>query len=578
MHTMKNKIHFRLSMIGILVMTFFSCQNEPKETADVIFINGKIYTVDDNQEWAEAIAIKGGKFIAVGSNADIEALKGDDTELVDLAGKFMMPGLVEDHIHPDMMAENKMNIEIPSPEMSYEEFGNKIETFLTTYPDTKWIFGGPLNWLKDKAGNIDVWDQPAHFSILDRFVNDRPAFFWDLGGHAALINSFAMEKYGITKENQAPAGGSWDTDNDGNLTGVLRETAANAVWEEFLKERASPEEQAERGFAPVFEELNGYGFTSISDVWARPWNLDAYQYLEQNDQLTARVTIYATDPVDWTSDWLQEMATEFIAQGPTRFSDKINLIGVKFVMDGSAGGQTAVMSEPFEGTDNKGFWRTQPEVLKTKILEYDEMGLTVRAHGVGDQTITTILDAIEQTRTKGSNLRHSVSHTVFVNPKDYNRFKELDVSADISPYFWMPDASIETIRVDVGNERLNWIYPFRPLQELGVHISTGSDAPVSPIDPWKPMEGMITRQLPGGVGEPINAKDHAIGITDAIYIYTMGGAYNQYKENEIGSITAGKFADFIILDQNLLEIETTDIHKTNVLATYLEGKQVYAKK
>ena len=567
-----------LTTLLLAFLCLIGCQEQPKETADTIITNGKIYTVDKENAWAEAAAIKDGKFIAVGSNDEIGRLQGDQTEVVDLAGKFVMPGLVEDHMHPDMMAENKMNIEVPSPEMPYEEFGNKIENFLSKYPDTKWVFGGPLNWLKDKAGNIDVWEQPSHFSILDRFVNDRPAFFWDLGGHAALINSFAMEKYGITKENQAPAGGSWDTDNEGNLTGVLRETAANAIWEEFLKERAGPEEQAERGFVPVFEELNGYGFTSISDVWARPWNLDAYQYLEQNDKLTARITIYATDPVDWTSDWIQEMSAEFIAQGPTRFSDKINLIGVKFVMDGSAGGQTAVMSEPFEGTDNKGYWRTQPEVLKTKILKYDEMGLTVRAHGVGDQTITTILDAIELTREKGSKLRHSVAHTVFVNPKDYDRFKELDVSADVSAYFWMPDPSIETIRADVGNERLKWIFPFRPLVERGVHLSVGSDAPVSPLNPWKPMEGMITRQLPGGQGEPINAEDHAISIEDAIYIYTMGGAYNQYKENEIGSITVGKFADFIVLDQNLLEIETTEIHKTNALATYLEGKMVYERK
>ena len=560
-----------------IICSLLSCKNTPTVSADIVLINGKIYTVDDNQPWVEAVAIKDGKFMAVGTNAEVNSLKGEATELVDLAGKFVMPGLVEDHIHPDMIAENKMNIEITSPEMTYEEFGKEIERFLAEFPDTKWIFGGPMNWLKDKAGNIDVWDQPSHYSILDRLVNDRPAFFWDLGGHAALINSFAMKEFGINDNNQPPPGGSWDRDNDGNLTGVLRETAANAVWEAFLLERASPKEQAERGFVPVFGELNSCGFTSITDVWARPWNLDVYKYLEQNNQLTARVTIYATDPADWTSDWIKEMSSEFIAQGPTRFSDKINLIGVKFVMDGSAGGQTAVMSEPFEGTDNKGYWRTDPEVLMTKILEYDQNGLTVRSHGVGDQTISTILDAIEQTRKNGSTLRHSVSHTVFVNPKDYNRFKQLDVSAEISPYFWMPDPSIETIRADVGDERLKWIFPIRSLQELGVHISTGSDAPVSPFNPWKPMEGMITRQLPGGEGDPVNAEDHSIKIEDAIYIYTMGGAYNQYKEDEIGSISVGKFADFIVLDQNLLEIEATRIHQTKVLSTYLEGELVFEK-
>ena len=146
---------------------------------------------------------------------------------------------------------------------------------------------------------------------------------------------------------------------------------------------------------------------------------------------------------------------------------------------------------------------------------------------------------------------------------------------NLSPYFWMPDPAVETIRADVGDERLKWIFPFRPLLDRGVHISAGSDLTVSPIDPWKPMEGMITRQLPGGVGKPMNAKDMAITIEQAIYIYTMGGAYNEYKENEIGSIEPGKYADFIVLDQNLIEIKPTDIHKTKVLSTFLDGRQVY---
>ena len=173
---MKNNL-----FILVILCTLLSCAEKPTEIADTIYINGKIYTVDENIPWAEAAATKDGKFIAVGSNADISVFKGESTVVVDLAGKFVMPGLVEDHIHPDMIAENKMNIEITSPEMTYEEFGQEVERFLVEFPDTKWIFGGPMNWLKDKAGNIDIWDQPSHYSILDRLVNDRPAFFWDLG-------------------------------------------------------------------------------------------------------------------------------------------------------------------------------------------------------------------------------------------------------------------------------------------------------------------------------------------------------------------------------------------------------------
>jgi len=568
------KTNYLAILIGLFLF-FNGTEINAQSEIDMIYTNGKVYTVDSSHPWAEAFAIKGDKFYAVGKTEDILKLKTKNTKVIDMKGQFVMPGMVEDHIHPDMAAENIMNVNIPTPEMTYEEFGAEITKFLKEHPDTKWIFGGPMNWLKDHEGNIDVWNIPSNHKVLDKWVSDRPAFFWDLGAHAAVINEFAMKKYGITKGNKPPKGGSWDMDKDGNPTGILREVAANEIWEEFLKERPSPEEQAKRGFIPVFHELNSYGFTSITDIWARPWNVENYQALEKMDRLTTRVTIYVTDPVDWHAEWIKKMTADFISKGPRTYSDKIKVIGIKFVLDGSAGGQTAVMKEHFVGTENRGFWRNDPEYYKKKVVEYDKMGYVVRAHAVGDRAISTVIDAIEQTRKYGSTQRHGIAHTCFVDPADYDRIKENDVLCDMSPYFWMPDPAIETIRADVGDERLNWLFPIRPLLDRGIHLSAGSDLTVSPINPWKPMEGMITRQLPGGVGTPVNAKDMAITIEQAIYIYTMGGAYSEQKENEIGSITPGKFADFIVLDQNLLEIKPTEIHKTTVLSTFLGGRQVY---
>ena len=568
-------LKFKISAF-VITMTLFTGGSIMASTEiDMIYTHGKVYTVDSSHPRAEAFAIKDGRFYAVGSTADMLKLKTKNTKIVDMQGEFVMPGMVEDHIHPDMAAENIMNINIPDPNMTYEKFGAEITQFLKDHPKTKWIFGGPMNWLKDHEGNIDVWNIPSNHKVLDKWVNDRPAFFWDLGGHAAVINEFAMKKYGIKKRNKPPKGGSWDYDKDGNPTGIIREVAANMIWEEFLKERPSPQEQAKRGFIPVFHELNSYGFTSITDIWARPWNIENYQALEKMDRLTTRVTIYVTDPIDWHGKWIKKLTQDLIDKGPHKYSDKINLIGIKFVLDGSAGGQTAVMKEPFIGTKNRGFWRNDPKYYKKKVLEYDKMGYVVRAHAVGDRAISTVIDAIEQTRKNGSKLRHGIAHTVFVDPADYDRIKKNDVLCDMSPYFWMPDPAIETIKADVGEKRLQWIFPFRPLLDRGVHLSAGSDLTVSPINPWKPMEGMVTRQLPGGVGKPINAKDMAITIEEAIYIYTMGGAYSEQKENEIGSITPGKFADFIVLDQDLIEIKPTEIHKTKVLSTFLGGRQVY---
>ena len=144
---------------------------------DMIYTHGKVYTVDSAHPRAEAFAIKDGKFYAVGSTTDMLKLKTKKTKVVDMQGKFVMPGMVEDHIHPDMAAENIMNINIPTPEMTYKAFGAEITEFLKDHPDTKWIFGGPMNWLKDHEGNIDVWNIPSNHKVLDKWVNDRPAFF-----------------------------------------------------------------------------------------------------------------------------------------------------------------------------------------------------------------------------------------------------------------------------------------------------------------------------------------------------------------------------------------------------------------
>ncbi|MDJ0879825.1 MAG: amidohydrolase family protein, partial [Halieaceae bacterium] len=467
-------------LLSLITSGFAGAENK----ADVIYTNAVVYTVDSAMPKAEAFAVKDGKFLAVGKQTDISKYQGNKTTVVDLKGRFVLPGLVEDHIHPDMVAENRMNVEIYSPHMSYEHFSELVIQFQRDNPTKKWVFGGPINWLQDHGADIDVWNKPSHHSTLDALITDRLAFFWDLGGHAALINKVTMDRYGIDRNWQPPKGGSFDVDADGNPTGVLRETAANLIWEEFLKDRPDVEELAVEGFEPVLRELNSLGFTSITDVWARPWNLETYAALEKKGNLTTRVTAYLTDPIDWTSDWLREMSEAAITSSSKYNSDMIDYIGIKFVMDGSAGGQTAKMVDAFEGTDNTGYWRNDPDYFKRKIVEYDKMGLTVRAHAVGDQAVRTVLDGIELTRKSDSTLRHSVSHTVFVNPEDLGRFKALDAHAEVSPYFWMPDPAIETIRADVGDERLEWIFPIGMLIERGVTVSTGSDMPVSPPSPW----------------------------------------------------------------------------------------------
>ncbi|MDC5815963.1 amidohydrolase family protein [Vibrio europaeus] len=204
-----------LSTIALLVSASVNA-------ADEVYVNGQVYTVNENQPWAEAFAVEGGKFVQVGNTNEIKKLMNSSTKLIDLQGQFVMPGMIDDHIHPGFGAEMVMNVGTEYA-MTYEQFGEKIGQFRKNNPDTKWVYGGPLNWLSDDNGLIEVFNQPSNKSILDKFVSDKPAFFWDVGGHAALVNSKALEMLNITKDTPDPKGGVYVRDANGDLTGVLRE-------------------------------------------------------------------------------------------------------------------------------------------------------------------------------------------------------------------------------------------------------------------------------------------------------------------------------------------------------------------
>lgn len=551
--------------------------NKNKDVADVIYLNGKVYTVDKSQEWAQAFAIKDGNFLKVGTNEEIQALRGDKTEVVDLRGRLVLPGLIDDHMHPDMAAENYFNVNIDEDATTYEEFKVILAEYLEKNPDAEWVFGGNLDYLWDDGSNIRTFGQPSHKSILDDLIPDRPAYFWEVSGHAALVNSKALEVCGITKDSPDPAGGHYVKDENGELTGVLREMAAQLVWEEYLRGHLPAREIAYKWMKPVFGYLNSLGLTSISDVWAREWFIKSYNILDNDDALTLRISVYVTDPVDFNTDFMKELAMLPINDPKAYSTERVSVLGVKFVLDGAAAGRTALLVDPYEGEDEyRGPWRTDPEIFKKKFMEYDKMGLTVKAHAAGGGAIRLTLDMIEKSRKEhGSTLRHSVAHTTLLNPADIHRFKELDAVAEFSPVFWFDMPAIKVVGKDIGEERVNQMYPIRSVIDTGAHVSIGTDWVVTPVNPWRAMETVVTRRAPGATSGPALNSAHAITLEEAIYLYTMGGAYAQYQEDQKGSIESGKYADFIVVNQNIFEIPIHKVHETEVLSTVVGGKDAY---
>ncbi|MBT4522368.1 MAG: amidohydrolase [Halieaceae bacterium] len=549
------------------------------ETADTVYVNASVYTVNESALWAEAFAVVGDRFVAVGKEKDMKAFIGDQTRIVDLDGQFVLPGLVEDHVHPDMVAENRMGVSIQPSEMDWPEQAELIKSMATQVPGKSWLVGGNLNWLADNGENIVDAPVPSHYSTLDALVSGRPAMLWDIGGHAVLLNSVAMAKLQITAGTPNPEGGVIVKDAQGIPTGVLRETAANHAYEAALKELPRGKELIDRGIKPVFDQLNRFGFTAISDVWARFYMLDAYRDMFDAGELTVRVRAYIADPIEWKSPEWKQGAEKAIANHQNYYRENwLDASGVKFVLDGSAGGQTIIMVEPYEGTTDVhgGPWRNDPEYFREKFLEYDARGITIKSHGVGSQSIRTILDVIEEARERGSKLRHSVAHAVLIHPDDRQRFSELDVVAEFSPYFWYPVPGWDIVREELGQRRLDWAFPFNTLQKSGVHISVGSDWPVADSpNPFLSIESMITRKVPGGDSRAFPLESEGVSLEVAIRAFTMGGAYAQGRDTQIGSIETGKLADFVILDQNPFEVDVYNIHKTRVQKTVVGGRTVY---
>ncbi len=548
----------------------------------VLYVNGQVYQGDKfKQSWAEAFAIKGDKIVQVGTTDEILKLRDKDASVVDLRGHTVLPGLIDDHLHPEMAVEQYNNVIVDELATTWEEFKQIVATELRDHPEKEWVFGGNLDYLWDDGSDIQMFGQPSHKRILDELIPDKPAFFWETSGHAALVNSKALEVVGITDDSPDPIGGHYVKDENGKLTGVLRELAAHVVWERFLATLPEPKVLGEQQLKPMFSYLNSFGLTSITEPWSREMYGKAYKYLDDNKELTIRITTYATDTVDFATKEMQELSKQYIYNHKDYSGDMVQLVGVKYILDGAATGQTAVVVEPYEGTDYHGPWRNTPEDYREGLHRYDEMGLVVHAHCAGDGAARMVLDAVEELRKKPGNnadkLQHRIAHTSLIHPDDVPRIAELNVWAEFSPVFWYDMPAVQVAAKDIGEHRVKkYMYPIKPIVDSGASVSIGTDWAVTPVNPFIALETVVTRRGPGVTeGPSLNAEEYAIPLETAVWMYTQGGADSQKLGDKIGSITAGKFADFVVLDQNIFEVPIHEVHKTKPLSTVVGGQDVY---
>ena len=563
-------MHIRLALVFVLTCAGCTQPTEPGNPVDAVFTNGAFYTMDAEQPWAEAIAVRGERIALVGSNEQAASMAGAETHIVDLGGRFVLPGLHDAHVHTQMVAEFDANLSV-DPDQPWPAIAEAIRQRAAQHPGQTWILGGNLPWLSEQIG--DNAELPAHRSVLDALAPNHAVALWDIGGHAMLASSKALELAGISQQTEDPPGGTIERDANGMPTGVLRELATNLILENAPPLAVADYEQR---MSLAFERLASFGITSVHEAWVFPRTLEALRGLDTAGRLPVRVSAAIAHPEEFTTPAAKAAARDTLDQVPFE-GDRLHARYTKFVLDGSAGGQTMVLVDPYVGTDFHGHWRNNPETVIKEVVGLHGLGVGSMLHAVGDGAVRLALDAIERAiEVHGDNgTRHIIAHTVFVNPEDLARFAKLGVIAEFSPYFWWPTDALSLVEAELGEERLEWGFPVAPLLADGVRGAAGSDWPVVfDPNPFPAIEALVTRAVPGGSNETFAAR-HAIALNQALELFTRGGAWLMHTEDDSGSLEVGKWADFAVLDRNLFETPTKEIHQTRAEMTVVGGEVVF---
>ena len=569
-------------MLATALTLIASCEPQSIEidsssSADLVMHNGAIYTVDNAHSWAQALAIKDGRIIYVGTDVGINDFLGADTKIVDLQNKMVMPGMQDVHIHPISGGILSASCDLNGLS-NIAEYRTAISDYANANPDLEWILGG--GWAMSVFG---AGGKPNR-KIIDELVSDRPVFLTSTDGHSGWANSLALELAGITKETPDPVDGIIDRDPEtGELIGSLQEGAMT------LLEKYIPSDTIESKIAGLrysMEMLNGYGITSIQDAIVRETELQTYRHLEGQNELTLRVVA----SLWWErAQGLEQL--ENLKKLRTKYtSNLVKPTTVKIMQDGLVENYTAVLVEPYYiPSQTKGIPMVEPEFLKKVVTVLDAENFQVHFHALGDGAVRQSLDAVEESIYENGRLgnRHHISHLQLIHPDDFGRFAELGVVANFQPLWaYTGDYLTELAAPFVGPERLRWSYAIKTIQNTGAKIAFGSDWSVTSANPYHQIETAITRQSASDItaleNSPVDPEqniplfiEESVDLKTAIDAFTINAAFVNNNEKETGSIEVGKFADLVVLDQNLFEIETHDISETKALLTLFEGQVVH---
>jgi len=555
--------------LGILCLTPSAIAQSQKgsspKNADLIITNARVYTVNSQRPWAEAVAVSGDRIIFVGSSHDARAYKGAQTKVVDAGGRLVLPGIQDSHVHFTSGSRSLEKVDLMGAK-TIEEMQRRIKVFSESHTASAWVQG--RGWMYATfPGNL------PNKKFLDAVVPDRPAIMSCADGHTTWVNSKALALAGIDRDTKSPENGIIVHDANGEPTGALQEAASELVW------KVVPDPTREETLAALHQGLREaarVGVVRVHSLGGDFENLELLDQIRKEGGLTARFTVaYFVDPPGldtkgWTllMDARQKYHDDWIAQG-----------GVKTMLDGVIDSLTGAMIDPYAGQgSNRGklFW--DPADYKMTVAELDAKGIQVSTHAIGDLAIRTALDGYENAaRVNGDHdMRHKVEHIEDISAADIPRFAKLKVIASFQPLHANPEPNwMGSWITNVGPEREHRAFAWSAVSSQGGRLAFGSDWPVVTIDPWQGMQMAVTRQ--DFDGQPPNGWMPKLRVTVAqtVRSYTLGGAYAMHRDQEEGSIETGKLADMIIVSQNVLAIDPHKIAETKVITTIVGGKIVY---
>jgi hypothetical protein len=548
---------------------------DSRTRADVIFVHGNIYTgVPSNAQFSsilheEAIAVRGDRIQAVGKNAEIEKLKGPQTQVIDLGGHFVMPGFNDAHMHLADAGLQKLDVDLKGVK-TLEEFRQRVLAKVETAKPGDWILGGgwdetiwPVKTLPSR------WD-------LDEVSGGHPVFLDRVDGHLAVANTRALQLASITIASKDPQGGQIDRDENGQPTGLLRDTAQQAVRSVVP---APTHEKRRQGIETALADLAQHGITSAQD-YSPPWeNFQIYEELEKEGKLTARI-----------SEWLdfnlpvEELKKERDSHPQSDLMLHTGML--KAFMDGSVGGHTAALFEPYaDDPKNTGLPRYEPAKLNEMSVERVLAGFQLGFHAIGDKGVQMALDAFAEAekaareqRVKAPNgsddFRLRVEHAQITTPTEIARFKELKLVASMQPSHLLSDIRWANLRL--GAKRAAQCYMWAAFLNKGVPLAFGTDYPVESVAPFRGLYAAITRKSENG--KQAFFPEQKLTMDQAIAAYTTGSAYAQFEEKEKGKLVPGMLADFVVLDRDLTAASPEKVLTTKVLRTVVGGKTVFEAK